>query len=930
MSKRFRHWSIGIGMLAVFVGLLLPSLAWAQNTPAFGHVDDTDLSKRIFIDYLFGPLVGTGTSPLTSVVSILNSAILFLGGIFAAYTIIAGTMATAHDGQMLGQKWSSLWIPIRTTLGAAAVMPTIGGGWCAAQAVVVWLAMMGISIANAMWSGYSANPLTDAVYSPPSMALQVHDVFGNMLMNNVCVAAYKQSFSDQNSASLLSSDAQTFGVYPDHFNFSSGSGYSYGTETQSYLNTATCGKVDFSTVDTTVDTSGAQDQGSTADGNYVSMAGSSLLNMPELASSVLPTQQAQIQAAQSTLASLAQKIVNNTATQAEVSSTLDQVTSNYVTAMHQAAVTAYASASNQNFKDQMSKDGWVTAGAFYMSIARAQDQLTNLVNNLPTATSSWTSNLQVNKNDTSHWWTNVADWARDKFSGVGSPTELVKDSMARAWVMVKTSQKASAGGVQFATDESGDSASGSSLMNKVLGGFTSGMGGITNVLKAGSGYDQNPIIMAKNLGNTMINISFAALAVSLIAGAFTVGGAGVGTFTMLAGPFSMLFGTLLVAGASMTYYLPILPFILWIGVVLGWAVLLIEAVIAAPLWAVVHMAPDADGVVGRGGQGYMLVLSLTLRPALMIVGLIAAISLMHPIGYLINSTFAGAFLLAQGPGWSGVTATIAGCAIYAGVMISVINRVFGLIHVIPDRLLRWIGGGGNELGSEAEAVNQGSAGKMIAATQATQQLTNAANDMVGKMAQNRAANLGRDAADRGAQQQRLANLNDSVARKEGQSSRANDRAVNDSTGNSDFNAQNEGRALMATALGSALEQARYTVSQKGRGPDGKKTEASMAQYAAAQDFVQSYDEASQSGQPGWEEGFINDQVAKYANEANPDTRPSFANNVVTAQRGLQQSKTNYREQRAQNIQDAKTKFNQNSAPVEPQQTPNSGEDFGVD
>ena len=74
-----------------------------------------------------------------------------------------------------------------------------------------------------------------------------------------------------------------------------------------------------------------------------------------------------------------------------------------------------------------------------------------------------------------------------------------------------------------------------------------------------------------------------------------------------------------------------IPYILWLGVLLGWVILIVEAVIAAPIWAVSHMAPDGDGVVGRGGQGYMLVLSLVLRPPLMILGLVCAIVLMKPL-----------------------------------------------------------------------------------------------------------------------------------------------------------------------------------------------------------------------------------------------------------------------------------------------------------
>ena len=149
-----------------------------------------------------------------------------------------------------------------------------------------------------------------------------------------------------------------------------------------------------------------------------------------------------------------------------------------------------------------------------------------------------------------------------------------------------------------------------------------------------------------------------------------------------------------------------------------------EAVIAAPIWAVAHMAPDGDGVVGRGGQGYMLVLSLTLRPPLMILGLACSIALMKPIGYFINSTFLGAFAIGVNPGPFALTQAIAGCVLYTVVMISVIHRVFTLIHVVPDRILRWIGGGGNELGEEARSVEGMSASKAVAALGATQQIGN--------------------------------------------------------------------------------------------------------------------------------------------------------------------------------------------------------------
>lgn len=905
MFKHLRHPSTWFGILIV-LSMLLPSLAFAQSGPY--TVSDDDLSKKIFIDYLFGPLTGKGDSPLTSIVFIFNSAMLFLGGIFAAYTIIAGTMSTAHDGQMLGQKWSSLWIPIRTTLGAAAIMPVIGGGWCAAQAIVVWLATLGIGIANTMWGAYAADPLSDAVYAPPAMASQVRDTFATMLMNNVCVAAFKTSDDAEAKAGgtvlQSSGSGNTMGVYANSYD--GGSGFSYGTADDASSAHANCGKMLFATVANQSPDVGQQD----ASGAYTSMTGSSLLQATNLAVQILPTQAAQINAAQTAMESLSYRIVNGTATQAEVNSALESQTASYVSAMGSAAQTAYSDSKSNNatFQQQMKKDGWVTAGAFYMSIARAQDQLTSLVTNLPALSSPWDSAIKIDSNSQQGTWSSIKNWFSENWRWQSPTPQLVQESMRRAYSMTQAAKMASSGGVQFATEGASDNNTENGFTNRFLGVFTTGMNGVS-AAGANTGFNQNPVIMAKNLGNSMVNWAWSALGAAAAIGfvGTIAASSGSGAFMILAGPFSMLFGVLIVSGASMAYYLPILPFILWIGVVLGWAVLLVEAVIAAPLWAVVHMAPDADGVVGRGGQGYMLVLSLTLRPALMIMGLVAAISLMRPIGYLINSTFAGAFLMAQGPGAGGVTATVAGCAIYAGVMISVINRVFGLIHVIPDRLLRWIGGGGGELGQEAEAINQGSAGKMIAATQGAQQLSKASSDMTGQFAQRRAEMLGRDASNRGAAEQKIGNLNDQVSRQDAQAGKADTKAMNNASGDGDQAARQEGNSLMAAGLRAAREQAGITQSQGGKNSQGQTTSESKQDFSAAQEFMADYDEAKENGGAGWEAGFVQDQAAKVASKSASE-QPSFSRSILSADKGRQQASRPYREARAQNVAAARQAY----------------------
>lgn len=891
--RTITRWAL---FLAGMACLMLPSLVLAQSASPYA-VSNDDLSKKIFLDYLFGPLTGTGTSPLTQVVKVLNSAILFLGGVFMAYTIIAGTMSTAHDGEMLGKKWSSLWLPIRTTLGAAAVMPVIGGGWCAAQAAVVWLATLGIGIANVMWSAYATpqNMLSDSIYSPPSMNHQVYQTYKNMLLSNVCVEAYRANSSQilgqampwAAAALAINPTAQDAIPFTFSANGTSMSGIWYGSSAEFAANNAaqamstttiiplsvtpTCGSIIFPAAIPQV----AAAQGGAAAGNdggqWSSATGNTLLNMPAVAAQILPTQLAAINGAQAQLRTLAKSIVagggdpaSDAVLSQQVSSILSSLVAQYSSSVGAQAKAVYSSAVNPNYIATMNKDGWVTAGAFYMEIARAQDQLTDAVTTLPTTSNSWSVKLQAAAEDaangkTSGFWTRI--W------NLVTPDKVIQN-MGRAMKMANSAEAQASGGVASITNASNANSSDDSMSgswtDRFVSAFTSSrtsdgwFSGNNN--DAGTGLNQNPIISAKNLGNQMINWAWTSFGVMAGIGLFTIGGAGAGTFTIIAGPFTLLFGTLLVGGASMAFYLPMLPFILWIGVVLGWAVLLIEAVIAAPLWAVVHMAPDGDGVVGRGGQGYMLILSLTLRPALMIMGLVAAISLMRPLGYLINSTFGGAFAISRGPGMGGLTAMVAGCAIYAGVMITVVNRVFSLIHVVPDRLLRWIGGGGQgELGQEAHAMDQGSAGKMVAATGAINQISGQAQNMLSGARQLNQAKKTEEMGKENKLAQERGNIGDNVSRADeasresmGQAERGGEDAPNAEQNYA--HAQSEAKMATGAAVAGAVQMAQNDVAA-GKGSNGSA------------DFLKDY-EAAQSASAKGDGKAMSSFISSKAAEAN--------------------------------------------------------------
>lgn len=131
----------------------LPVFAYAADGSLSFAPPATDYSV-IFLGNLFGVvdgvLRGSGSQIMGVMFGVFNSAVLALGGIIIMYTLMVSTMNTAHEGQMLGQKWSSIWIPVRSTLGLALLIPK-ASGYCLMQIFVMWVVVQGVGAADKIW-----------------------------------------------------------------------------------------------------------------------------------------------------------------------------------------------------------------------------------------------------------------------------------------------------------------------------------------------------------------------------------------------------------------------------------------------------------------------------------------------------------------------------------------------------------------------------------------------------------------------------------------------------------------------------------------------------------------------------------------------------------------------------------------------------------
>lgn len=137
-----------------FFMLFVPGLSVAADSSLSFNPPATDYSV-IFLANIFGivdgVLHGTGSQIMGNMFGVFNSAVLALGGIVVMYTLIVGTMNTAHEGQMLGQKWSSIWIPVRATIGLALLIPK-SSGYCLMQIFIMWVVVQGVGAADKIWN----------------------------------------------------------------------------------------------------------------------------------------------------------------------------------------------------------------------------------------------------------------------------------------------------------------------------------------------------------------------------------------------------------------------------------------------------------------------------------------------------------------------------------------------------------------------------------------------------------------------------------------------------------------------------------------------------------------------------------------------------------------------------------------------------------
>ena len=151
---------------------------------------------------------------------------------------------------------------------------------------------------------------------------------------------------------------------------------------------------------------------------------------------------------------------------------------------------------------------------------------------------------------------------------------------------------------------------------------------------------------------------------------------------------SFLLTTGVAAGFSLAYLIPFMPLMIWVLLVIGWIMMLIEAVISAPLAVIMMARPEGEGISGQKlERAISLIAGLILRPTLMVLGLVASMTIAY-IGFSVFNLFFWSFTAAYTS--SGIFDTIAVIALYTTGSLVVAKSSFQIIHQLPNNILEWM------------------------------------------------------------------------------------------------------------------------------------------------------------------------------------------------------------------------------------------------
>ncbi|WP_411840061.1 DotA/TraY family protein [Paracoccus sp. ME4] len=708
-----------------------------METAAMFGTDYGDAYTSTFLNQIFGPLfpsatvsVGAQTVPtvFSTLIGYFNVVCLVLGGMLLFWNITIGVMQSAHEGVILGQRWSSLWAPIRVVFAVGLLVPIPGmGGYNVAQSGVAYLVRGSTNIASSIWT----TAATLVINGEAPISIEAPDIstslFESILMNEACIAilngqvARAASYSSATANTVVRATENTDGGVIENTTYML-------DEAGERKIRGVCGTVSTPAIPQFIN---SIEDSATATGIPGSLKSALVTRFSQAHSDVVDGltngNGGSIPGLRVIAGQMAQDAMASGASDPKRDYSAEFVALyHYVNDRHHANINGIldtaigADRTAANTRQMMLNritgancttsagtadgppvqcygEGWIGAGSWYMMLAQLNNELSTLTTAMPTATmGSYITRTEATSNDiyvstgANPGWGWFGWGADDAVEDGGFATASeVSFWMAKVQQVYELSTSGLAAlGFQLSPKVMEDmlivgrTDDGGSLLEWIPGlkpMITGALNGMINWTSP-SNWASDPMIGMTIIGDWLIAGGWALMIVAI-------------KVSSLAGIANLFIAT----GSTMAIILPLMPFFFWIMAVSGYFLLIVEAVVAVNLWAIGHMRMDGDGVSGDAGrQGWLMLLSLTMTPILMIFGFIVGMTLFRVTTSLVDvgiNNVAAALLNATIP--TMITGILVISVAMTVIYIVIIERSFSLVSEFPGKVLRWMGADSN-------------------------------------------------------------------------------------------------------------------------------------------------------------------------------------------------------------------------------------------
>lgn len=158
---------------------------------------------------------------------------------------------------------------------------------------------------------------------------------------------------------------------------------------------------------------------------------------------------------------------------------------------------------------------------------------------------------------------------------------------------------------------------------------------------------------------------------------------------------NILTAVLLALGLLFGFVMPLLPFGLWMVAIGGWVIALLEALVLAPIWGVVLVAPSKDHTADAARKSTIIIVSILLKAPLLTVGLVIAWLLNNILlsELLVFSDISSALALQPSEFIKGLIDQFIILIVYFIMLYGIYNIIFSLIESFNDVAIDVLFGG---------------------------------------------------------------------------------------------------------------------------------------------------------------------------------------------------------------------------------------------